>query len=89
MQMTELTLSANTERELKTQKLETEWIIQSHLPHQLIPSILVLHCRGFMSFELSAEIYLQLSAQTLQIKAHLFSGAWIAVLKCDSMGKSH
>lgn len=88
-QVTEVTLSANAKRELKTQKLETEYIIQSHLPDQLIPSIVVLHCRGFVSFELSVEIYLQSSAQTLQIKAHLFSGAWILVLKCDSTGKSH
>lgn len=87
MQVTELTLSANTERDLKTLRLETEYIIQPHLPYQLIPSILVLHCRGFRSWELSVEFYLQSSAQTLQIKSHQFLGAWIAGLICDSTGK--
>lgn len=81
MQVAELTLPADTERELKTQKPETEYIIQSHLPDQLIPSLLVLHCRGFIPFEIAAEIYLQSSAQTLQIKAHLSSGAWIVTAR--------
>lgn len=88
MQGTELTLSANTERDLKTLKLETEYIIQPHLSYQLIPSILVLHCRGFRSWELSVEFYLQSSAQTLQIKSHHFPGAWIVGLICDSTGKA-
>lgn len=87
MQVTELTLSANTERDLETLKLETEYIIQPHLPYQLIPSILVLHCRGFRSWERSVEFYLQSSAQTLQIKSHPFPGAWIVGLICDSRGK--
>lgn len=82
MQVTELTLSANTKRDLKTPKLETEYIIQPHLPYQLIPSILVLHCRGFRTWELSEEFCLQSPAQTLQIKSPHFPGVWIVGLIC-------